>query len=42
MKRRDFLRQSTLASGLFFIPGFLKAFVKILLKRFGYKRLVMI
>jgi uncharacterized protein (DUF1501 family) len=42
MKRRDFLRQSTLASGLFFIPGFLKAFENVSPKSFGYKRLVMI
>lgn len=42
MKRRDFLKQSTLASSLFFIPGFLKAFENVSPKSFGYKRLVMI
>ena len=42
MKRRDFLKQSTLASSLFFIPGFLKAFENSHPNNFGYKRLVMI
>ncbi|PQJ75451.1 DUF1501 domain-containing protein [Polaribacter gangjinensis] len=42
MKRRDFLKQSALASSLFFIPGFLKAFENSNPNNFGYKRLVMI
>jgi len=42
MERRYFLKQSALASSLFFIPGFLKAFENSHPNNFGYKRLVMI
>jgi uncharacterized protein (DUF1501 family) len=42
MDRRHFLKQSTLASSLFFVPSFVKAFENISPLRLGYKRLVMI
>lgn len=42
MERREFLKQSTLASSLFFVPNFLKAFESLSPGNLGYKRLVMI
>ncbi|MEM5566501.1 DUF1501 domain-containing protein [Psychroserpens sp. AS72] len=42
MDRRHFLKQSTLASSLLFVPSFVKAFENISPKSIGYKRLVMI
>lgn len=42
MKRRDFLKQSTLASSLFFVPSFVKAFENIAKNSLGYKKLVII
>lgn len=42
MKRRDFLKNSTLASSLFFVPSFVKAFEQVASNRLGYKRLVII
>ena len=42
MERRKFLKNSTLASSLFFVPSFVKAFENISPKSLGYKRLVMI
>ncbi len=42
MKRRDFLKQSTLASGMFFVPQFLKAFESIPNKTFGNKKVVIV
>lgn len=42
MKRRDFLKQSTLASSLFFVPNFIKAFENVTKKSLGYKKLVVI
>ena len=42
MKRRDFIKQSSLASSIFFVPSFVKAFETISPKSLGYKRLVMI
>jgi uncharacterized protein (DUF1501 family) len=42
MKRRDFLKQSTLASSLFFVPNFVKAFENIAKHSLGYKKLVII
>nr|WP_321228940.1 DUF1501 domain-containing protein [uncultured Psychroserpens sp.] len=42
MDRRHFLKQSTLASSLIFVPSFVKAFENISPKSLGYKRLVMI
>ena len=42
MKRRDFLRQSSLSSSLFLVPSFLKAFEKLPVERMGFKKLVMI
>jgi uncharacterized protein (DUF1501 family) len=42
MKRRDFLKQSTFASGMFFVPQFLKAFENIPNKTFSNKKVVII
>ena len=42
MDRRHFLKQSTLASSLFFVPNFIKAFENIATTSLGYKRLVII
>ena len=42
MKRRDFLKQSTFASGLFFVPQFLKAFEQLPNKTFSNKKVVII
>jgi uncharacterized protein (DUF1501 family) len=42
MKRRNFLKQSTLASSLFFVPNFVKAFEQVAKKSLGYKKLVII
>jgi uncharacterized protein (DUF1501 family) len=42
MKRRDFLKQSTLASSLFFVPNFVKAFENVAKNSLGYKRLVIV
>ncbi|MDG5490898.1 DUF1501 domain-containing protein [Psychroserpens sp. SPM9] len=42
MDRRQFLKQSTLASSLFFVPSFIKAFENVSASSLGYKRLVII
>jgi len=42
MERRQFLKQSTLASSLLFVPNFLKAMNNFNPNVFGYKRLVII
>ena len=42
MKRRDFLKQSTLASSMFFVPQFLKAFENNSFKVFNTKKLVIV
>lgn len=42
MNRRHFLKQSTLASSLFFVPNFIKAFENLPPNSLGYKRLVII
>ncbi|SHG88242.1 DUF1501 domain-containing protein [Winogradskyella jejuensis] len=42
MERRDFLRNSALASSLFFVPNFVRAFEDFEAKSIGYKRLVII
>jgi uncharacterized protein (DUF1501 family) len=42
MKRRDFIKQSTLASSLFFVPSFVKAFENVSTTKLGYKKLVII
>ena len=42
MDRRRFLKQSTLASSLFFVPNFVKAFETMASSSLGYKRLVII
>ncbi len=42
MDRRKFLKQSSLASSLFFVPSFVKAFEDVARNTLGYKRLVII
>ncbi|MDB4225651.1 DUF1501 domain-containing protein [Algibacter sp.] len=42
MKRRNFLKQSTLASSLFFVPNFVKAFEQVAKASLGYKKLVIV
>jgi len=42
MERRQFLKQSTLASSLFFVPSFVKVFENLATTSLGYKRLVII
>ncbi|MDP5105917.1 MAG: DUF1501 domain-containing protein [Polaribacter sp.] len=42
MKRRDFIKQTTFASGMFFVPQFLKAFENHLTKNFSNKKVVII
>ncbi len=42
MDRRKFLKQSSLASSLFFVPSFVKAFENVATSKLGYKRLVII
>ncbi|MCX7551191.1 DUF1501 domain-containing protein [Xanthomarina sp. F2636L] len=42
MDRRKFIKNSSLASGLFFVPSFVKAFSNHISTETGYKRLVII
>ncbi|NJB83047.1 DUF1501 domain-containing protein [Wenyingzhuangia aestuarii] len=42
MKRRDFIINSSLASGMLFVPSFLQAFEKIPKNKLGHKKLVVI
>ena len=42
MDRRKFIKNSALASSLFFVPNFVKAFETVASERLGYKRLVII
>ena len=42
MERRKFLKQSSLASSLFFVPSFVRAFEQVASSKLGYKRLVII
>jgi len=42
MNRRNFLKQSTFASGIFFVPQFLKAFENLPIKTFSNKKVVII
>lgn len=42
MKRRDFIKNSSLASGLLFVPSFIQAFENTLSSNFGYKRIVIV
>jgi uncharacterized protein (DUF1501 family) len=42
MERRDFLKHSTLASTLFFVPNFVKDFESVSKKTFKHKKLVII
>ena len=42
MKRRDFLKQSSLASSLFFVPNFVKSFENLSPSLLSHKKLVII
>ena len=42
MKRREFIRNTSLASSLFMVPSFVKSFEKISTQSLGYKRLVIV
>ncbi len=42
MDRRKFIKNSALASSLFFVPSFVKAFESVATEQLGYKRLVII
>ena len=42
MSRRKFIKDSVLASSLFFVPSFVKAFESVATERLGYKRLVIV
>ena len=42
MKRRDFLKQTSLASGMFFVPQFLKAFEQLPTRTYSNKKVVII
>lgn len=42
MERRDFLKNSALASSLFMVPSFVKAFENVATKSLGFKKLVII
>lgn len=42
MDRRKFIKNSALASSLFFVPNFVKAFESVTAKQLGYKRLVIV
>ncbi len=42
MKRRDFIKNTSIASSLFLVPSFVKAFEDININDIGYKRLVII
>lgn len=42
MDRRKFIKNSTLASSLFFVPSFVKAFEQVATNKLGYKRLVIV
>lgn len=42
MKRRDFIKNSSLASGMLFVPSFVRAFENIPKKKLGNKKLVVI
>jgi uncharacterized protein (DUF1501 family) len=42
MKRRDFIKQTSLASSMVFVPSFVNAFDDMLQKGLGHKRLVII
>ncbi|MEW4922149.1 DUF1501 domain-containing protein [Algibacter sp. 2305UL17-15] len=42
MDRRKFLKQSSLASSLFMVPSFIRAFEQVASSKLGYKRLVII
>jgi uncharacterized protein (DUF1501 family) len=42
MKRRDFLKNTSLASSLFLVPSFVSAFDKALMEKYGHKRLIIV
>ena len=42
MKRREFIKNSALASSLFMVPSFVKAFEDVAKKSLGFKKLVIV
>jgi uncharacterized protein (DUF1501 family) len=42
MERRKFLKQNVLASSLFFVPSFVKAFENAIKDSLGFKKLVIV
>lgn len=42
MKRREFIKNSALASSLFMVPSFVKAFEEVAINKMGFKKLVII
>ena len=42
MKRRDFIKRSSLASGLFFVPNFIKNIESQSINNLGFRKLVII
>jgi uncharacterized protein (DUF1501 family) len=42
MKRRDFIKNSALASSLFMVPSFVKAFENVAKNSLGFKKLVIV
>ena len=42
MKRRDFIKNTSLASSMLFVPNFVSAFDNALSAKYGHKRLVII
>lgn len=42
MKRRDFIKNSALASSVFFVPSFVRAFENAPISKYGFKRLVIV
>ena len=42
MKRRDFIKNSALASSVFFVPSFVRAFEDVAISNYGFKRLVIV
>ena len=42
MKRRDFIKNSALASSVFFVPSFVRGFEDIAFSNYGFKRLVIV
>ncbi len=42
MKRKDFIKNSALASSVFFVPSFVRAFEDVALSNYGFKKLVIV